>query len=100
VYYSCDTATYQQKREKTERKSMKSIKLNALKVLAVVVLLCPAVFADGDMGSGGFADSGLPTAKTGASLDGDMGSGGLNDSGSDAWRSALSSIYDYLESMI
>ena len=79
---------------------MKSIKLNALKVLAVVVLFCPAVFADGDMGSGGFANSGSPTAKTGASLDGDMGSGGLNDSGSDTWRSALSSIYDFLDSMI
>lgn len=84
-----------------ERKSMKSIKANALKLMVVIALLCPAAFADGDMGSGGLAEYDVPTAsvKTSRSLDGDMGSGGRTSSSS-YLDSVLNSIYDYFDSMI
>jgi len=59
---------------------MKNMKLNAAKVLVVIALLCPAVFADGEMGSGGFADNSdvtPPPVKSVRTLeDGEMGSGG------------------------
>ncbi|MEP6703794.1 MAG: hypothetical protein ABJB34_03215 [Acidobacteriota bacterium] len=73
---------------------------NLLKVLFVIALLCPAVFADGDMGSGGFADSGAgpATVKTPRSFeDGDMGNTWSSRTSLD---SMLSSIYEYLDSMI
>ncbi|HUR97473.1 MAG TPA: hypothetical protein VMZ26_05325 [Pyrinomonadaceae bacterium] len=82
---------------------MKSIKSNSLKVLFVIALLCPAAFADGDMGSGGFADPNEPVVKTTQSLEGDMGSGGrlANDTGRKRYLdSVLSSIYEYLDSVI
>lgn len=85
-----------------ETKTMKSIKANTLKLMVVIALLCPAAFADGDMGSGGFADSDVPTTtvKTNRSLeDGDMGSGGRTASSS-YLDSVMNSIYDYFDSMI
>ena len=88
------------------RKIMKSFRSNSLKVLVFIALLCPAVFADGDMGSGGFANSDLPptAAETQRSLeDGDMGSGGrmspVTDDGT-YLDSVLSSLYEYLDSML
>ena len=81
---------------------MKSIKANTLKLMVVIALLCPAAFADGDMGSGGLWDSDVPTTpvKTSRSLeDGDMGSGGLTSSAT-YLDSVLNSIYDYFDSMI
>ncbi len=85
---------------------MKSIRSNSLRVLFVIALLCPAVFADGDMGSGGFADSDTPlaTTKTRRSLeDGDMGSGGRlasNTENGTYLDSVFSTIYVYLDSIL
>ena len=88
-----------------ERRTMKSIKTNTLKLMVVIALLCPAAFADGDMGSGGLAGSEVPntpvkTVRT-TEDDGDMGSGGRISSGSATYLdSVLNSIYDYFDSMI
>jgi hypothetical protein len=89
-----------------EKKIMERIKSNSLKVLFVIALLCPGVFADGDMGSGGLTDLDTPppTVKTTRTLeDGDMGSGGRPSSGTENGTyldSVLTSIYEYLDSMI
>jgi hypothetical protein len=105
VYYSGDAVGYQQKKENMEKKIMKRARSNSLKVLLVMALLCPAAFADGEMGSGGLADYDTPpaTVKTSQSLeDGEMGSGGKLSEGEDGISidSVLSSIYEYLDSMI
>ncbi|MEO6333481.1 MAG: hypothetical protein ABIO91_00725 [Pyrinomonadaceae bacterium] len=77
---------------------MKKLKKNTLKVVVMIALFCPAVFADGEMGGGGLSDSG--NADTGIKTviirtpeDGEMGGGGrLADSG--YIGSVLTSIYD------
>ena len=86
---------------------MEKLKSNSLKVLFVIALLCPAVFADdGEMGSGGFAGSDTPpaTVKTVQSLDdGEMGSGGRSSGISEHGTyldSMLGSIYEYLDSVM
>jgi hypothetical protein len=85
---------------------MNRIRLNSLKVLVFIALLCPAAFADGDMGSGGFTDSDqpAPTVKTQRTLeDGDMGSGGRLSSNTEDrtyFDSVISAIYDYLDSVV
>lgn len=81
---------------------MRNIRKNTLKALIAIALFCPAVFADGDMGGGGLADSGNGS-KTGKAViirtteDGDMGGGGrfADPSYVDA---VMSSIYTYLDS--
>ena len=80
-----------------------SIKKNTLKVLVMVLLFCPAVFADGgDMGGGGLADQSVPAdvAKTvRTSEDGDMGGGG-RASETSFLEAAFDSIYEYIDGMI
>ena len=78
---------------------MKRFKLNAAKSLVLIALFCPVAFADGDQGSGGFADSGTPVVKS--SLEGDQGSGGLtasvsNESYLDTLLQSVSGYFDWL----
>ncbi len=82
---------------------MNRIKSNILKSLVVIALMAPAAFADGDMGSGGFADSDVPVpVKTSprTTEDGDMGSGGRSsttDDGRDYLDWMLSSVCEYFD---
>ena len=81
---------------------MKSIRKNTLKVLMMVLLFCPAVFADGDMGGGGLADTGNPTNTTKTiriAEDGDMGGGGRVSS-TGFFQAAFDSIYEFIDEMI
>lgn len=58
---------------------MKDIKLNAVKALIAIAIFCPAIFADGEMGSGGFTGSDttpVPVKSERTLEDGEMGSGG------------------------
>ena len=77
---------------------MRKIRDNVLKVLVLIALSCTAVFADGEMGGGGLADTGAGT-RTGKTVitrtteDGEMGGGGLADS--TYLESVMKSIYDY-----
>jgi hypothetical protein len=82
-----------------EKNRMKNIKKNTLKVLVLVALLCPVAFADdGDMGGGGFADSGtVVKSNETTNLDGDMGGGGLAADSKSYLKSVLDSLYDYFE---
>ena len=81
---------------------MKKFKLNAAKSLVLIALFCPVAFAEGDQGSGGFADSGAPVVKTSdQSVDGDQGSGGFTASGSndsyiDTVFRSVSEYFDWL----
>lgn len=82
---------------------MKNTRKNALKVVIMLALFCPAVFADGDMGGGGLAASNneAQTAKTvilapPADGDGDMGGGGRS-SDSSFLDSVLASISNYFD---
>lgn len=82
---------------------MKNIKLNLAKSLVLVALFCPAAFADGEQGSGGFAEG--PTCSTNRdySADGEQGSGGLTTTpceGTTEVDSVFTSILDYLDSLI
>jgi hypothetical protein len=84
---------------------MKNISSISIRIVIFIALLCPAVFADGDMGSGGFANSDLPpaAADTQRSIeDGDMGSGGrLATTTDDTYLdSMLSAVYAYLDSVL
>ncbi len=83
---------------------MKNIKLNAAKSLFIVALLCQAIFADGDQGSGGFASTDAPEVKSiGASMEGDQGSGGLSRTGFENagyLDAVLNTIYGYVDSII
>ena len=86
---------------------------NILKAVMVVALLCPAVFAEGDMGSGGktcpqgttcltgdMGSGGLTSydtaTKTSRTPEGDMGSGGLNG-GTDYFDELVRSFYEYFD---
>lgn len=80
---------------------MKNIRKNTLKAMVMVVLFCPAVFADGEMGGGGLANTGDAETKEKTVIirtledDGEMGGGGLAaDTGV---GTVLTSIYDYLD---
>lgn len=81
---------------------MKKFKLNAAKLLFLIALFCPVAFAEGDQGSGGFADSDAPVVKTSdPSPEGDQGSGGLsasvsNDSYIDTVFRSVSEYFDWL----
>jgi hypothetical protein len=79
---------------------MKKNRKNILKAVVMIALFCPAVFADGEMGGGGLADSGTD-GRSGKTViirtaeDGEMGGGGrLADSS--YLGSWIDSIYDYL----
>lgn len=75
---------------------MKKMKKTILKAVVVAALLCPSVYADGDMGSGGkTCQNGQPTCLT----NGDMGSGGLSSSSDETTYldSVISTIYDYFD---
>jgi len=80
---------------------MKNVRKNTLKTLVLIALMCPAAFADGDMGGGGLGmDTGpVKVQKEIRSTedDGDMGGGGRPGSYID-W--VLDSIDDYLGSII
>ncbi len=78
---------------------MKKIRQNTLKVLVLVCLFCAAAFAEGDMGGGGLADTGIDsktskTVITRTTEEGDMGGGGLADSS--YLDTMIASIYSYL----
>ncbi len=77
---------------------MKKFKHITLKVLVVVGLFCTAVFAEGDMGGGGLADTGIEsktskTVITRTTEEGDMGGGGLADLS--YFDTVIASIYGY-----
>ena len=55
---------------------MKNIKDMTLKTLLVMALMATPVFADGDMGGGGFANYDTAPTKA-ATCEGDMGGGGF-----------------------
>ena len=90
---------------------MKNMKSTVAKSLFVIALLCPAVFADGDQGSGGFADDGSTVITSESTMEGDQGSGGLTgDQGSGGATampceeesyldSVIDSIYEYFDSV-
>lgn len=75
---------------------MRKIKLNAAKSLVLIALFCPVAFADGDQGSGGFANYETPVVKT--SPEGDQGSGGLSapTTNPSYLDTVLSSVSEYL----
>jgi len=77
---------------------MKNLKKNTLKALVLVALVCPAAFADGDMGGGGFVgceDPAHPGTFIECPKEGDMGGGGrMSNSG------YLDSAYSFFDSMI
>ena len=78
---------------------MKKMKSNVAKSLIIIALLCPVAFADGDQGSGGFADNDTPVVKTsGSGLEGDQGSGGLAEQS--YIDTVLKSAADYFNWMI
>jgi hypothetical protein len=83
---------------------MKNIKLNAVKALFMITLLCSAVFAEGDQGSGGFAGTDTTVVKTTeASVDGDQGSGGFSANSTQSgtyFDSLMSVIEDWIGSMV
>lgn len=80
---------------------MKNLRNDAAKTLIVIALCSSAIFADGEMGGGGLADSG--NVGTGAKTvivqtteDGEMGGGGrTSDPG--YVESIMSSIYTYFD---
>jgi hypothetical protein len=75
--------------------------LNAVKVLVAIAILCPAVFADGEMGSGGFTGSDVtpvPVKSERTLEDGEMGSGGRLAGGYLDY--VILTINDYVDSMI
>ena len=77
---------------------MKNLKLNAVKALFAIAIFCPAIFADGEMGSGGFASSDVPPVpvKSERTLeDGEMGSGGFASS---YFEYVILAINDYIDS--
>ena len=81
---------------------MKKFRLNAAKLLFLIALFCPVAFAEGDQGSGGFADGDAQVVKTSdQSLDGDQGSGGFtapvsNNSYIDTVLRSVSEYFDWL----
>ena len=81
---------------------MKKFRLNAAKLLFLIALFCPVAFAEGDQGSGGFANSDVPVMKTtDSSVEGDQGSGGLaasvpNDGYIDTVLRSVSEYFDWL----
>jgi hypothetical protein len=82
---------------------MKNIKLNAAKSLFIIALFCPFAFADGDQGSGGFANTDAPVVKTSeSSMEGDQGSGGRTASTADASYidTVLISVSEYFDWLI
>lgn len=82
---------------------MKNFKSNVAKSLVLIALFCPVAFADGEQGSGGFAEYPACSSTNEYSADGEQGSGGLTttpcEDPGDA-DSVFTSILDYLESMI
>lgn len=87
---------------------MNYVKKNVVKIMMVLAFACPAVYADGDMGSGGKTcpegqtcltiDTQTGTTKSEgstSSLDGDMGSGGLS-AGESYMDWLIRSIYERL----
>ena len=86
---------------------MKNIKRNLLKSIVLIALFAPAAFADGDMGGGGFADSGSTSkfskvliAQAGEDGDGDMGGGGKSPEDPGFADAFMSALYDYLDLMM
>jgi len=77
---------------------MRNLKKNTLKALVLVALVCPAAFADGDMGGGGLfgcEDPANPGTFIECPEDGDMGGGGrMSNSG------YLDTAYIFFDSMI
>lgn len=78
-------------------KTMKKIRNNVLKVMVVGALCSSVVFADGEMGGGGLADTGTDgrggkTVITRTTEEGEMGGGGL-------FESMFASIYDCFDRM-
>ena len=70
---------------------------NILNAAVFIALLCPAAFADGDMGGGGFVASCDPaaTVDTVGCTEGDMGGGGrMTNAGK------LETTYMFLDSLI
>jgi hypothetical protein len=87
---------------------MKNFKRNLLKIVVLIALFAPTAFADdGDMGGGGFADSGntskftkVVIAQAGEDGDGDMGGGGKTPEDPGFADSFMSALYDYLDLMM
>ncbi len=86
---------------------MKNLKKNTLKILVLVALLCPAAFADGDMGGGGFVGCEDP-AHPGTIIEcpeGDMGGGGrskgdMGGGGRMSTSGYLDTAYIFFDSII
>jgi hypothetical protein len=68
-----------------EKINMKNIKETTLKSLLVIALLATPIFADGDMGGGGFAnyETGTKAGST-SQCEGDMGGGGFRSGDEEA----------------
>ena len=80
---------------------MKNLTKNTLKAAILVALFCPAAFADGDMGGGGFAacdPAGDPTVYAKCMQEGDMGGGGRRISSSTI--ASLDPVYVFLNKVI
>jgi hypothetical protein len=83
---------------------MKNIKMTAAKSLFLIALFCPIALAEGDQGSGGFANGdGTVVRACELSVDGDQGSGGLTAGTCEETSyvdTVISAIYAYLDSMV
>jgi hypothetical protein len=78
---------------------MKNIKKNALKIMVMVALFAPAAFADGDMGGGGFADTGGITKSEKVVIT-QANEDGFRTTDPGYIGSFMRAIYDYLDSLI
>ena len=81
---------------------MKGIRNRVVNALMIGALCSSVVFADGEMGGGGLADTGIDshgskTVITRSTEDGEMGGGGLFESS--YVKSMIGSVYDYLQRM-
>ena len=80
---------------------MKSIKRTFAGVLFIIALSCSTVFAEGEMGGGGFASTEDPIqVSTTASDDGEMGGGGRSESRGGYIDVLLASIDAYFDSLV
>ncbi len=84
--------------------SMKNMRKNTLKLLVLIALLCPAAFADGEMGGGGLYDTGSvdTTSKTviiRTPEEGEMGGGG-RAAGISYLDYVMDSVYDYFDRLM
>ena len=84
--------------------SMKNMRKNTLKLLVLITLLCPAAFAEGEMGGGGLYDTGSDDMTSSKTVirnaeEGEMGGGG-RIAGTDYLDYVMDSVYDYFDRLM